>query len=86
MGEVELLTDRKLLILHAVIIIYGDAANDDLAFQIAKNIEKFWNDAEGTTAIRDGWFSKKIYNVRFNITGKYDAALTPQIIFENTII
>ena len=84
MGEVELLPDKNLLIIHATIIIYGDAANDDLAFQIAKDIENFWNEADGKAAIRDGWFSKKIYNVRFSITGKYDPELTSQIVFENT--
>lgn len=84
MGEVELLPDRKLVIIHALIIIYGDAAHDELAFQIAKDIEKFWNDAEGKVAIRDGWFSKKVYDVKFSITGKYDPELTPQAVFENT--
>jgi hypothetical protein len=84
MGEVELQPNNNLLIIHAVIIIYGDAANETLAFQIANDIEKFWNDAEGKVAIRDGWFSKKIYNVRFSMIGKYEAELTPQMVFENT--
>jgi len=84
MGEAELQPNNNLLIIHAVIIIYGDAANHDLAFQVAKDIENFWNAAEGKVAIRDGWFSKKIYHVRFSITGKYDSELTPQTIFENT--
>ncbi len=84
MGEVELQPNNNLLIIHAVIIIYGDAANDALAFQIATDIEKFWNDAQGKVAIRNGWFSKKIYNVRFSMIGKYNAELMPQMIFENT--
>ena len=84
MGEVELLPDKNLLIIHAIIIIYGDAANDNLALQVATDIEKFWNDAKGKAAIRDGWFSKKTYHVKFSITGKYDPELTPQMVFENT--
>lgn len=84
MGEAELQPNNNLLIIHAVMIIYGDAANDELAFQVAKDIEKFWNDAEGKVAIRDGWFSRKIYDVRFSITGKFDRKLTPQVVFENT--
>jgi len=84
MGEVELRPNNNLLIIHAVMIIYGDEANDDLAFQIAKDIERFWNEAEGKVAIRNGWFSKKIYEVRFSIIGKYDPELTPQTVFENT--
>jgi hypothetical protein len=83
MGEAELQPNNNLLIIHAVIIIYGDAASEALAFQIANDIEKFWNDAEGKVSIRDGWFAKKMYNVRFSITGKYDAELTPQTVFEN---
>jgi hypothetical protein len=84
MGEVELQPNDNLLIIHAVIIVYGDAANEDLAFQIATDIEHFWNDAEGKVAIRDGWFSKKTYDVKFGIAGKYDSELRPQIVFENT--
>jgi hypothetical protein len=83
MGEAELQPVNNLLLIHAVINIYGDAANDVLAFQIAKDIEKFWNDAEGKATISEGWFSKKIYDVRFSITGKFDNELTPQTIFEN---
>jgi hypothetical protein len=84
MGEAELQPDKNLLTIHAVIIIYGDVANDELAFQIAADIQNFWNAAEGKVAMRDGWFSKKIYDVRFSITGKFDKELTPQIVFENT--
>ena len=84
MGEAELQPNNNLLIIHAVIIIYGDAANEALAFQIATDIEKFWNDARGKVAIRDGWFSKKIYHVRFNMIGKYERELTPETVFENT--
>ena len=83
MGEAELQPNNNLLIIHAVIIIYGDAANESLAFQIANDIEKFWNDAEGKVAIRGGWFSTKIYNVRFSMMGKYALELTPQMVFEN---
>lgn len=84
MGEAELKPDNNLLLIHAVIIIYGDAANEVLATQIAADIEQCWNKAEGTVPLSDGWFSKKEYNVRFSISGKYDAGLTPQTIFENT--
>jgi hypothetical protein len=84
MGEAELLHDKNLLIVHAVIIIYGDAANDELALEVARDIEKFWNDAEGKVTIRNGWFSKKTYHVRFSITGKHDKELIPQTVFENT--
>ena len=85
MGEAELQQKNNLLIIHAEIIIYGDAASGELALQIAADIEKFWNEAEGKVAIREGWFSKKIYDVRFCIIGRHDPELTPQTVFENTI-
>ena len=84
MGEVELQPANNLLIILAVINIYGDAANDALSMQIAKDIEDFWNRAEGKVAIKESLFSKKIYDVKFSITGRFDKGLTPEMVFENT--
>ncbi|HEX2684077.1 MAG TPA: peptidase M10 [Ferruginibacter sp.] len=84
MGEAELQPNNNLLVIHAVINIYGDAANEDLAYRIAKDIEEFWNAAEGKVSIRDGFFSKKIYRVLFKIDGRFLQAPDPQVIFENT--
>jgi hypothetical protein len=84
MGEAELHPHNNLLIIHAVINIYGDAANEELSDRIASDIENCWNDAEGKAAINESWFSKKIYDVRFSITGRFDSELTPQMVFENT--
>ena len=83
MGEVELQPNNNLLIMHAIINIYGDAANDDLAMQIAKDIESFWNEAQGKVAINEGWFSKKIYDVKFVIEGRFLQDLKPEDIFAN---
>ena len=84
MGEAELQQNNNLLIIHAVINIYGDVANDGLSFKIADDIENFWNEAQGKATITENWFSKKTYDVRFNITGKFYRELTPQTVFENT--
>lgn len=84
MGEVELQPGKNLLIIHAVLIFYGDAANDELSIQIAKDIEDHWNEAEGKVTMQEGWFVKKIYRVQFSIEGKCDKLLTPQTVFENT--
>ena len=84
MGEVELQPDANLLIIHAVVIIYGDAANDALSLQVAKDIEDFWNMAEGKVTIRENLFSKRTYDVRFSITGEYEKTLTPEMVYENT--
>ena len=84
MGEAELQLSNNLLIIHAVINIYGDAANEELSLQIAKDIEYFWNAAEGKVLISTGWFSKKNCDVRFNIKGSYNKNLAPEMVFENT--
>ena len=84
MGEAELQPNNNLLIIHAVINIYGHAANDDLSFKIAEDIESFWNEARGKASITENWFSKKIYNVILKVEGKFDNDLTPQMVFENT--
>lgn len=84
MGEVELQPGNSLLLIHAVIHIYGDAANEVLAQQVAKDIGDYWNEAKGNVQISEGWFSRKWYAVRFSITGKFIPALVPETIFENT--
>lgn len=84
MGEAELQKHTSQLIIHASIIIYGDAASDALAFQVAKDIENYWNEADGNVRISSTWFTKKTYRVRFNIEGRFAPDLTPPIVFENT--
>ncbi|MBK8609000.1 MAG: peptidase M10 [Chitinophagaceae bacterium] len=84
MGEAELQPNNGLLLIHAVINIYGDAANDDLGLQIAKDIESFWNEAEASISISEGWFSKKKYQVKFDIQGRFLPLLVPQTVFDNT--
>ncbi len=84
MGEAELQPNNNLLIIHAVINIYGDAANDPLSIQVAKDIESYWNMAQGKVVRKKGWFTKQAYDVQFSMTGKFNAALTPEMIYENT--
>lgn len=84
MGEAELQPNNNLLIIHAVIICYGEAANNDLSFQIAKDIENFWNEPTGKITINENFFSKKTYHVHFKVEGKFGSMLTPEMILENT--
>lgn len=79
MGEVELLSDDGLLIMHSIIYFYGNAANDELAFQVAKDIQDHWNEPKGIVSIRRG-----MCRVVFDIQGVYASDLTPQTVFENT--
>jgi hypothetical protein len=79
MGEAELQPHKNLLVIHAELIFYGDAANDVLSFQIAKDIEDHWNESRGTVRI-----GQHRYYVSFNIKGMYNPSLTPPEIYENT--
>src|SRR5882672_11700941 len=79
MGEAELLKYKNQLIVHAVIFIYGDAANDDIARFIAADIAHFWNEANGTVTIK-----KEVYKIKFNIEGVWSKALIPAMVYENT--
>ena len=79
MGEAELQPHKNLLVIHAELIFYGDAANDMLSFQIAKDIEDHWNETRGTVRI-----SQHRYYVSLNIIAIYNSSLTPSEVYENT--
>ena len=79
MGLVELIKHNNELIIHAVIFIYGDAANDAIATLIASDIAHFWNDANAEVSIKN-----QTYKVSFNIEGVWSKALIPEMIYENT--
>jgi hypothetical protein len=79
MGEVELQPVNNLLIIHSVIYFYGNAANENLSFQIAKDIADHWNEPAGQTLIR-----RNHYSVFFDVKGFHEKDLTPEMIFENT--
>lgn len=79
MGEAELQPGNNLLIIHSTIYFYGNAANDILSPQIAKDIADHWNEPKGKVIIK-----RNIYEALFDIEGIYEPLLRPQTIFENT--
>jgi len=79
MGEAELQPENNLLVIHATIYFYGDAANDFLSRQIAKDIADHWNEPRGKVVIK-----RNFYNVVFDMEGIYEPSLTPETIYENT--
>ncbi len=79
MGEAELLRGEELLIVHSVLIFYGDAANDALSWQIAKDVANHWNEAHAKAKVKN-----TEYRVRFDIKGKWDKLLNPLMVYENT--
>lgn len=84
MGEAELLPAKGILVIHAELIFYGDAANEELGKQVARDVEDHWNKPAGIMLLRKNWFSWKKYRVLFDIKGSYDKILTPETVFSNT--
>ncbi len=78
MGEVELKPANNLLLIHSTIYFYGNAANEMLSFQIAKDIAGHWNEPGGKVIIK-----RNLYNILFDIQGIYKKDLTPEMVFEN---
>jgi hypothetical protein len=79
MGEAEINIGKQQIIIHSDIFFYGDAANETLSFQIAKDIADHWNEAKGKVTLK-----KRLYEVLFIVTGNWTANLTPAMVFENT--
>lgn len=78
MGEAELLPASGLLIIHAMIYFYGEAANASLAEQIANEIETHWNEPGPSIQI-----NRRSYRVRFDIKGSHDPQLLPETVWYN---
>lgn len=78
MGIAELKEAEGQLLIHAKIILYGDAAYETLSHQVAQNIEEHWNEPAASVII-----NRKNYTVNFKISGDYAPALKPDDIFEN---
>lgn len=78
MGEAELRKATQQIIIHSVIFFYGDAANEALSFQIAKDIADHWNAANGKVMIKNN-----CYDVAFDIEGHWAPGLVPEMVYEN---
>lgn len=78
MGIAELDRDNLLITIRAHMILYGDAAHETLARQVAEEIETHWNAANAQVFI-----GNSRYTLVFRITGAYENELTPSDIHEN---
>ncbi len=79
MGVVEFDSKRKLLLLIAEVILYGNAASGELAISVANDIEQQWNEPKARANIKEQW-----YDIKFQITGSQNLLLTEKEIYENT--
>ena len=77
MGEAEINNATQQIIIHSVLFVYG-GVNDALSFQIAKNSADHWNEANGTTVLKN-----RMYDVIFDIEVHWSENLTPEMVFEN---
>lgn len=78
MGEATIDKVTKELIITSIIYIYGDAADAELAKQIAHDIMFHWNEPRGQVKIRREW-----YTVRFVTEGIYESYLAPEKVWYN---
>lgn len=78
MGEAALHSASGEFIIHSVFFLYGEAASDELAQQVASAISLHWNEPMATVKIK-----KQVYTVRFNIEGIYEPDLAPEKVWYN---
>jgi len=79
MGEAEIRMDQNELLIHSLLFFYGRAANTALSEKVASDIEQHWN-APGGTILYQG----RRMNIRFIITGRYEANLDALTVISNT--
>jgi hypothetical protein len=79
MGEVELDRKNGFLNIYAELIIYGNAANEMLANQIAVDVASYWNEPAASVSIDNEWF-----RVNFIISGSYASQLIDIDVYGNT--
>jgi hypothetical protein len=78
MGEVELSMPTGELIIRSVFILYGEAATDVMARQLAAEVSRYWNEPNATVVIQHQQLL-----VRFDIRGELDKEIAPEKIWFN---
>jgi hypothetical protein len=78
MGEAEIISTKRQLLIRSHIITYGNAATETLTQMIRNEIETMWNQPSGQVAIDDEWLQ-----VIFSITAEYQPQLEALDIYQN---
>ncbi len=78
MGEAEFLHETRQLLIRSHFIIYGEAAGQELADQIARDIAFHWNEPSARQLIRG-----EDCRVLFEISAEYAADLNPEWVWYN---
>lgn len=79
MGEAELDTANKIIIIHSHIITYGNAADIIITERIRDEIEAMWNEPKASV-----WFKNVQFTVVFKITSQLNKALAEWEVLQNT--
>lgn len=79
MALVQLIPSSNQLIIHSHFYVYGDAATEQLANQIAHDIQQHWNEPEALIRYKQEWV-----DVRFEMKGFYEPNLQPETVWYNT--
>ena len=78
MGEAEINIKEETLIIRSHFIIYGEAASNELATQIAIDIASHWNEPVAKINYKKHWLT-----VLFEITGAFEPDLEPEKVWYN---
>jgi hypothetical protein len=78
MGEAFLDAESGTLWITSVLVLYGNAADSDLAIRVAQEVEQAWNDQ--STLVR---INNDLWPIRFGIEGRYMDGLTPDEVHGN---
>jgi hypothetical protein len=79
MGEAEINSLNKTIIIHSHIITYGNAANEQLTESIRDEIETMWNEPQGIISIK-----RESFLVQFHITAIWQPLISIDEIVMNT--
>ncbi len=77
MGTIEI--ENNKLVIRSHLVIYGNAASDELAEMMRDEIETMWNEPGGFCTI-----GQQQYLVEFNITASAEPSITDIQIYQNT--
>ena len=78
MGEAELDTQRRELIIYSHLVTYGNAADAALTEQIREEIETMWNEPQGSVL-----FGGAIFQVRFRISAEVKKGISDLEVYQN---
>lgn len=78
MGEVEIISSSRELVIHSSLIFYGSEATQVLCRQMREEVEEMWNEPRAVVRLNDG-----PYTVRFSIGAELKKEIEPEEIYYN---